>query len=128
MPLPRTLARFNRAVTNRLTTPVARWLPGTAVVEHRGRRSGRTFRTPVLVFPDGDTLRIALTYGADTDWVRNVCAAGSAVVHSRGRAVPVTAPRLGHDPGARWAPRPVRWALRGIGAADYLDCTAPRPS
>ncbi|MEU5843618.1 nitroreductase family deazaflavin-dependent oxidoreductase [Rhodococcus sp. NPDC047139] len=127
MPLRRTLARVNKVATNRVTTPFAQLLPGTAVVEHRGRRSGRSFRTPVLLFTAGDDLRIALTYGADTDWVRNVCAAGGAVVHTRGRAVPVTGPRIGHDPQADWAPLPVRWALRAIGAPDYLDCT-PRPA
>lgn len=126
MPLPRTMARFNKVVTNRVTTPFAQLLPGTAVVEHRGRRSGRIFRTPVLLFGVGDDLRIALTYGADTDWVRNVRAAGSAVVHTRGEAVPVTAPRLGNDPRASWAPLPVRMALRAIGASGYLDCTPRR--
>ncbi|MBS9371998.1 nitroreductase family deazaflavin-dependent oxidoreductase [Rhodococcus sp. B50] len=127
MPLPRTMARVNKAVTNRITTPFAQLLPGTAVVEHRGRRSGRIFRTPVLLFEAGDDLRIALTYGADTDWVRNVCAAGGAVVHTRGKAVPVTAPRLGSDAQASWAPLPVRVALQAIGAHDYLDCT-PQPA
>jgi deazaflavin-dependent oxidoreductase (nitroreductase family) len=123
MPLPRMLARLNRVLTNRVTRPAARFLPGTAVVEHRGRRSGRRYRTPVLVFPDGDRYRIALTYGADTDWVRNVRAAGTATLLTRGRRVPVTGPRLGHDPRAGWAPPPVRAVLQAIGAADYLDCT-----
>ncbi|OWY79448.1 nitroreductase family deazaflavin-dependent oxidoreductase [Rhodococcus sp. BUPNP1] len=123
MPLPRTMARFNKIVTNRVTTPFAQLLPGTAVVEHRGRRSGRVFRTPVLLFGVGDDLRIALTYGADTDWVRNVCAAGEAVVHTRGRAIPVRDPRLGTDRQASWAPLPVRVALQAIGAHGYLDCT-----
>lgn len=122
MPLPRALARFNKVATNRVATPFAQLLPGTAVVEHRGRRSGRRYRTPVLLFTVGDRLRIALTYGPDTDWVRNVQAAGAAVVHTRGRAVPVTAPHLGEDPQAQWAPPPVRWALRAIGAGGYLDC------
>lgn len=124
--MPRALARVNKVATNRVTTPFAHLLPGTAVVEHRGRRSGRRYRTPVLVFGVGDGLRIALTYGAGTDWVRNVLAAGTAVVHTRGRAVPVTAPRLGDDPAAGWAPLPVRWALRAIGASGYLDCTPVR--
>ena len=124
MPLPRALARFNKVATNRITTPFAQVLPGTAVVEHRGRRSGRVFRTPVLLFTADDRLRIALTYGADTDWLRNVCAAGQAVVHTRGRAVPVTAPVVGDDPQASWAPMPVRWALQAIGATGYLDCRA----
>jgi len=121
MPLPRALARFNEQVTNRVATPVAQLLPGTAVVEHRGRRSGRRYRTPVLLFTAGDDLRIALTYGSGTDWVRNVRAAGEAVVHTRGRAIPVHAPRLGRDPQARWAPPPVRGVLTALGAHDYLD-------
>lgn len=53
MPLPRTMARFNKIVTNRVATPFAQLLPGLAVVEHRGRRSGRVFRTPVLLFTAG---------------------------------------------------------------------------
>ncbi|MEE2032470.1 nitroreductase family deazaflavin-dependent oxidoreductase [Rhodococcus chondri] len=128
MPLPRVLARLNLVLTNRVTGPVARFLPGTAVVEHHGRRSGRRYRTPVLVFRNGDRYRIALTYGTDTDWVRNVRAAGGATLLTRGRRIPVLAPRIGHDPTAGWAPPPVRAMLRAVGAPDYLDCTAaPSP-
>jgi len=123
MPLRRALARFNKLATNRVAEPVARYLPGTAVIEHRGRRSGRSYRTPVLLFVTGDRYRIALTYGADTDWVRNVRAAGGAIVHTRGRAVPVTASRPAEDPHATWAPVPVRWALIAIGATAFLDFT-----
>ncbi|WP_420751409.1 nitroreductase family deazaflavin-dependent oxidoreductase [Rhodococcus sp. O3] len=124
MPLPTTLARFNRVVTNRLVRPLAAHLPYMAVVEHRGRRSGRLYRTPVNVFVDGDRYRFALTYGTDVDWLRNVRAAGGCTVITHGRAVPLTDPRPGHDPHAAWAPPPVRWVLTTIGAHDYLDCTA----
>jgi deazaflavin-dependent oxidoreductase (nitroreductase family) len=126
MPLPRVLARVNRVATNRIATPVARYLPGAGVVEHRGRRSGRQYRTPVLLFIDGARFRVALTYGTDTDWVRNVRAAGGAVVLTRGRRVPVTDPTIGCDPGAEWAPRPVGAVLRLIDASSYLDCAARR--
>ncbi|WP_068163789.1 nitroreductase family deazaflavin-dependent oxidoreductase [Rhodococcus phenolicus] len=124
MPLPAALARFNRVVTNRVVRPLAAHLPYMAVVEHRGRRSGRVYRTPVNVFADGDRYRFALTYGPGVDWLRNVRAAGGCVVITRGRTVTLTAPRTGHDPGAAWAPPPVRWVLTTIGATDYLDCTA----
>src|ERR671924_348945 len=50
MPLPRRLATFNRVVTNRVLGPFARYVPGFAVVSHVGRRSGRTYRTPVSLF------------------------------------------------------------------------------
>ncbi|TCN50376.1 deazaflavin-dependent oxidoreductase (nitroreductase family) [Rhodococcus sp. SMB37] len=126
MPLPRVLARANRVVTNRIATPVAWYLPGTGVVEHRGRRSGRQYRTPVLLFTDGARFRVALTYGTGTDWVRNVRAAGGAAVLTRGRRVPVSDPRIGDDPRAGWAPWPVAAVLRLIDASSYLDCTARR--
>ncbi|NLU64831.1 nitroreductase family deazaflavin-dependent oxidoreductase [Rhodococcus sp. HNM0563] len=126
MPLPRALARANRVVTNRIATPVARYLPGTGVVEHRGRRSGRRYRTPVLLFTDGPRFRVALTYGTDTDWVRNVRVAGDAVMLTRGRRVPVSEPTIGEDPRAGWAPWPVAAVLRWIDAPSYLDCVACR--
>ena len=52
MPLPRRLARFNLLVTNRVLGPFARHAPGFAVVLHVGRRSGRTYRTPVSLFSE----------------------------------------------------------------------------
>jgi hypothetical protein len=53
MTIPKTVARFNAHVTNRVSRPFAGWLPGFAVVTHVGRRSGRTSQTPVNMFRDG---------------------------------------------------------------------------
>jgi hypothetical protein len=50
MPLRRTVARLNRNGLNRVMRHVAPWLPGLTVVVHRGRRSGRSYRTPVNLF------------------------------------------------------------------------------
>ena len=72
MPLPKRLAKFNRVVTNRVLGPFARYLPGFGIVSHVGRRSGRTYRTPVNLYKRGDGYVIALMYGADSQWVRNV--------------------------------------------------------
>lgn len=46
MPAPRWLARANRVGLNRVVRFVAPWLPGFGLLIHRGRRSGRQFRTP----------------------------------------------------------------------------------
>ena len=75
-PLSQRVARFNRRVTNRITRPFADRLPRFGIVIHIGRTSGRTYRTPVNVFRDGNDYIIALTYGAETDWVCSVQAAG----------------------------------------------------
>ncbi|MFC4604524.1 nitroreductase family deazaflavin-dependent oxidoreductase [Rhodococcus kronopolitis] len=122
MPLPRRLARFNRSATNRVVLPVAGWLPGFAIVHHRGRRSGREYRTPVNCFRYGDGYRFGLTYGRGSDWVLNVLAAGRADITTRGRPLTLTDPRRECDPQARWAPRPVRVVLRRLHAGDYLQC------
>src|SRR4029079_12061944 len=97
MPLPKRLARFNLHVTNRVLGPVARQLPGFAVVSHQGRRSGRVHRTPVNLFRDGDRYVIALTYGSDSQWVRNVLAAGAVDVETRGPRVHLLHPAVGGD-------------------------------
>lgn len=121
MPLPRRLARFNRVVTNRVAVFVHGWLPGCAIVLHRGRRSGRLYRTPVNIFRHGDGYRIALSYGQGSDWVRNVQAAGFADVVTRGRLRRLVNPAVGEDSKASWASPPVRFVLKRIGAPYYLD-------
>jgi hypothetical protein len=68
----------------------------------------------------------ALTYGPDTDWVKNVLAAGGCELRTRGRTIRLTSPRLFHDE-ARRDIRPLeRQVLRVIGVADFLSAkTAP---
>jgi deazaflavin-dependent oxidoreductase (nitroreductase family) len=121
VPIPRVVARLNRVGFNRVSRHVAAWLPGFGVVVHRGRRSGRTYRTPVNVFRADGGFLIALTYGADSDWVKNVVAAGEAELLTRRRRVRVTAPRVYHDESRRGT-RPIeRQALRLLGVADFLS-------
>ena len=50
------------------------------IVEHRGRVSGRPYRTPVGIRPTDDGFVIALPYDTRPDWVRNVLAAGGATL------------------------------------------------
>lgn len=52
----------------------------TALVRHTGRRSGRTYETPVDAIRTPDGFVVAMVYGPDTDWVRNVVAGGPAAV------------------------------------------------
>ena len=111
MPLPRRLARFNRVVTNRVLGPLARYVPGFAVVSHVGRRSGRLYQTPVSLFRRGDDYVIALMYGADSQWVRNVLAAGGADIETRGGRVHLVDPEVVRDPARSLVPKPVRVPL-----------------
>jgi deazaflavin-dependent oxidoreductase (nitroreductase family) len=120
MPIPRIVRQWNKAGLNRVTKRIAPWAPGLGVVIHRGRRSGRLYQTPVNVFAAQDGYVFALTYGPDTDWVKNVLAAGGCELRTRGHATRLTAPRLYHDESRRGI-RPVeRQVLRLIGVADFL--------
>jgi deazaflavin-dependent oxidoreductase (nitroreductase family) len=120
MPLPKRLARFNLVVTNRVTDPFARRLPGFAVVLHVGRRSGRTFRTPVNMFRSGEHYVIALTYGSDSQWVRNVLAAGEVDVQTRGKRVHLVEPQVVHDAQRTRVPAAVRPVLGLVGVDDFM--------
>jgi deazaflavin-dependent oxidoreductase (nitroreductase family) len=91
--LSRQVARFNRAFTNPIQLRYAWLLPPWVVVCHRGRRSGRLYRTPVNAYKRGRTLAIVILYGEHSDWVQNVLAGGAQVVRA-GRTYDMTAPRV----------------------------------
>ena len=120
MPLPKGLARFNRVVTNRLVGPFAARLPGFAIVTHVGRRSGREHSNPVNLFRSADRYVIALTYGADSQWVRNALAAGEASVETRGRRLRLIEPEVVHDPTRSHVPPPVRPILAAANVSDFM--------
>ncbi|GAB99612.1 MULTISPECIES: nitroreductase family deazaflavin-dependent oxidoreductase [Gordonia] len=94
MRLPDALARFNKIVTNPIQRMWAPHLPPFAMVEHVGRKSGKTYSNPVLAWVDRDKLTIVLTYGRHTDWVRNVQAAGSFTIVRKDKRYRVTGPRV----------------------------------
>ncbi|AZZ82837.1 MULTISPECIES: nitroreductase family deazaflavin-dependent oxidoreductase [Gordonia] len=94
MRLPDALARFNKIVTNPIQRMWAPHLPPFAMVEHVGRKSGKTYSIPVLAWVDRDKLTIVLTYGRHTDWVRNVQAAGSFAIVRKDKRYRVTGPRV----------------------------------
>jgi deazaflavin-dependent oxidoreductase (nitroreductase family) len=91
--LSRRVARFNKVVNNRLQGVYAWLIPPWAVILHRGRRSGRPYRTPLLAFKRGSTLVIALLYGEESDWLRNLRAGGGHVVRM-GRTYELRDPRV----------------------------------
>jgi deazaflavin-dependent oxidoreductase (nitroreductase family) len=118
MPLPKALARFNRKVTNPVLRHVAGRLPGFAILIHVGRRSGTVRSNPVNLFRHGDRYAIALTYGRDAQWVKNVLAAGGCEVLTVSRRIALTAPRIVQDESL--VPAPVRPILRAVRVSDFL--------
>ncbi|MCT2594712.1 nitroreductase family deazaflavin-dependent oxidoreductase [Streptomyces sp. N2-109] len=110
---------------NPVMRPVARRLPPFAVVEHTGRRSGKAYRNPVQAYRTDRGWVIALVYGKDADWVRNVLAAGGGQLIRRGRHHRLTEPRRLHgSAGRRLLPR---WSRAAMGLArvqDYIEVTS----
>lgn len=88
------LRRFSR-LFNRMQMQTA-GSPGAyaSVIRHVGRRSGRTYQTPVGAVPIEDGFVIALPYGTKSNWVRNVLASGAATLINDGHAYRVDRPEL----------------------------------
>lgn len=113
---------FNKRSLNPVTLRFAgRRFSPYGVVRHIGRRSGRTYDTPVVVATSGDWFVVPLPYGIDVDWYQNVRAADECTILYQGSAYRGVSPRL-VDPAAvpeafpEWVHRLVR---RG-GAGQYL--------
>ena len=66
----------------------------TSVVRHVGRRSGRTYETPVVAVQRDDSFLIALPYGKRTDWLKNVLDRGSAAIATNGHTYEVDRPEV----------------------------------
>jgi deazaflavin-dependent oxidoreductase (nitroreductase family) len=83
----------------RVTRPLALRSAGeegsnTSVIRHVGRRSGRTYQTPVVAVQHGDSFLIALPYGQRTDWLKNVLGKGSAAIVTNGHTYGVDRPEV----------------------------------
>jgi deazaflavin-dependent oxidoreductase (nitroreductase family) len=62
---------------NRVTTRVARSGHGPfSLVRHVGRKTGKTYETPIVVARVPEGFIAELTYGEDVNWYRNIVAAG----------------------------------------------------
>src|SRR4051812_48172181 len=93
MVYPVAVENFQVKYVNRLIKPVAKFLPGFSTITHRGRKSGKPYKTVVTAFRKGDTIAIALGHGK-TDWVKNVLAAGEAELHLGRKDVHLVNPRI----------------------------------
>jgi deazaflavin-dependent oxidoreductase (nitroreductase family) len=80
--------------TNPVMLPLAgrRWNPIFAVADHQGRSTGRRYATPVAARRTASGFVIALAFGAQVDWYRNLLAAGGGIIRWRSHAYRVTVP------------------------------------
>ena len=94
---PRVLNAVRRS--GRATKPLVLKSSGTpggiaSVVRHVGRTSGREYETPVQAVTTDDGFVIALPYGLNTDWLKNVRASGFATIVHEGDTYRVDRPEI----------------------------------
>ena len=124
--------RFRHAATryvDPVLRPVAGILPAFGILTHRGRKTGRSYETPVNVFRRCEEYLFLLTYGSDVHWVKNVLAAGTCDLRTRGRDVHLVEPEVIEDPDLRLAPVFARFVEKHVaGVTEVLRMrSAARP-
>ncbi|KQS99371.1 nitroreductase family deazaflavin-dependent oxidoreductase [Cellulomonas sp. Leaf395] len=125
MPIPLRVARFNRRVTNPVLGSISDRVWPLATLHHVGRSSGRRYRTPVFAFTTARGVVVALTYGTQVQWLRNLEADDEARMVRRGRVLALSHPvRLHGDEGARLVPTVVRVGLRVMRVDDFVEVSA----
>ena len=90
--LQNTLRLFTRVMRPLALRSAGQEGSSTAVVRHVGRRSGRTYETPVIAVQHDHSFLIALPYGERTDWLKNVLDKGSATIVANGHTYEVDQP------------------------------------
>ncbi|MGH2514311.1 MAG: hypothetical protein ACRDHP_01520 [Ktedonobacterales bacterium] len=88
-----------RAFAKHFVNPVLRNLAHSshgpfALLRHVGRRSGKTYEIPIMVWPVESGFVIALTYGSQVDWLRNLQAAGQGSLRWHKREYVFQQPRF----------------------------------
>jgi deazaflavin-dependent oxidoreductase (nitroreductase family) len=119
---------FTTHVFNPISRRFARWLPGFGILDYRGRRSGKAYRTPLNVFRHGDAWVFALTYGSDVQWVKNVLAAGEATLEIRRRKIRLVEPELIVDPERSLMPFGVRQVLGVMRVSEFMRMRPAPPN
>jgi deazaflavin-dependent oxidoreductase (nitroreductase family) len=116
---------------NPVTSRIARSGHGPfSLIRHVGRKSGRTYETPVILARVPEGFIAELTYGENVNWYRNVVAAdGCAVMHHRveyrvNHIEPCSATR-----GRSAYPTPLRLVLKAAGRNEFrlLRTDHPQP-
>jgi deazaflavin-dependent oxidoreductase (nitroreductase family) len=86
---------FNKHVTNRVLRVFTSFSLGPfAIIHHVGRRSGKPYETVLWVWRMREGFVIALTYGSEVDWYRNMKATGGGTVFWHRKLYVVGRPEL----------------------------------
>lgn len=113
---------INKYVTNKLLIHVAGKRFGHfAILSHVGRKSGKLYRIPIIAEPLQDGFVIALTYGKEVDWYKNIAAKGSCSLRWKNRDYLLVHPEfIDQESGLTAFPAMLRAILRKMDIQYYL--------
>jgi deazaflavin-dependent oxidoreductase (nitroreductase family) len=111
---------LNKTV-NRLTGALARTTHGPfSLIRHVGRKTGRSYETPLILVAVPGGFVAELTYGENVNWYRNLLAAGGGVVLHHGKQYRITGVEpCDADWGRRAFPLPFRLVLTALGRSEF---------
>jgi hypothetical protein len=118
-PMPKVLNPLVKKVSGRKHMSMA------ATVYHQGRRSGRHYTTTTGARFTGDEFVIPLTFGTESDWCRNLHAAGGGRIRLKARTYEVNSPEVFPWPAnpalvKRAYPAPMRVMLKALGIKAFI--------
>ena len=123
MAFPRPLAALPRHL-NPLVQPLTRRLPPFAVLHHRGRRTGRSYDTPVQAYRTPDGWVVGLAYDRNSPFALNPLAAGGGEMTRAGRRYRITQPRRFGREVLFLLPALASLQMRVVGIEDFLQFDA----
>ena len=106
-----------------MSIPLAgrRFFPLWGIIRYSGRRSGRSYATPVVVQRTRDGFLIPMPFGDATQWARNILAAGGVTVRWRAYEYRAVDPEVIDWPAARSGfPSPLRAMIPVTGIRTFM--------
>ena len=124
--ITRPLRNVARSLNKHVLNPAMLRMAGrkywyAAAISHTGRRSGKTYTTPIVADRIAHGFIIPLPYGTSVDWLRNVLASGQATITAGGQSYQVTTPEIVDAASALPQMPPLRRRiLHGLNVENYL--------
>ena len=122
MVIPNKIRYVNKRFTNRVMMKIAGKKHSPIVlIEHIGRKSGKTYKIPLMAAPLKDGFMFALTYGKNVDWFKNVVASNQAKMTYKGSRYQLREPAIvPTSEGQEAFTSPKSNILRLIGIQDFF--------
>ena len=113
---------INKYFTNKILIHIAgKGFGHFAILSHEGRKSGKLYRIPIMTEPVDNGFVIALTYGKEVDWYKNVKAKGGCSLFWKQKEYSLVNPELiDKEVGVMAFPAVIRAALQKMDIEYFL--------